>query len=60
MTRCLLVAVLLGLPFLVACGEPPHSEGEGETRYTLAVIPSHRQQEGWRTGRPATWRAIEG
>ena len=39
MTRCLLVAVLLCLPFLVACGESPQSEGEGETRYILAVIP---------------------
>ena len=49
MTRCLLVAVLLGLPFLVACGEPPHSEGEGETRYTLAVIPKGTTHEFWKS-----------
>ena len=49
MTRRLLVAVLLGLPFLVACGEPPHSEGEGETRYALAVIPKGTTHGFWKS-----------
>ena len=49
MTRCLLVAVLLCLPFLLACGEPPHSEGEGETQFTLAVIPKGTTHEFWKS-----------
>ena len=49
MTRRLLVAVLLGLPFLAACGEAPSSEGEGKASYTLAVIPKGTTHEFWKS-----------
>ena len=49
MMRPLLVALFLGLPLLAACGEPPHSEGEGQTRYTLAVIPKGTTHEFWKS-----------